>query len=216
LVPEGTGENVMQRCPVAVSLAFGLVVGVPAVAGAERLVLDPADTTVSFQLPATGHDVHGVFALDHGEVVFDPATGAAQGEISVTATGAETGNKKRDKAMHGKVLESATYPLFVFRPQRVEGALPATGSAEIKIHGTLTLHGQDHPLTLPATVERDGDRLHATTTFSVPYVEWGLHDPSFLFFRVAKVVDVTISADGRLSDAAADASADVSAARAAH
>jgi hypothetical protein len=41
--------------------------------------------------------------------------------------------------------------------------------------------------------------VEATTTFVVPYVEWGLHDPSMMVLRVAKTVGVTVQAKGTLS-----------------
>ena len=49
------------------------------------------------------------------------------------------------------------------------------------------------------TVEASGDELSAETAFEIPYVEWGMKDPSFLFLRVAKVVEVKVSATGSLS-----------------
>ena len=42
-------------------------------------------------------------------------------------------------------------------------------------------------------------RLDASGTFSVPYVEWGMKDPSKAFLRVGKAVDVTIDAKGALT-----------------
>ena len=175
----------------------------PAAAGERVLRLDPAATTVAFVLDATAHEVHGSFAFDRGEIRFDPATGRASGEISVHATGAETGSNKRDKTMHGKVLESETYPLFVFRATRIEGAVPDAGGADVTLHGSLSIHGAEHPFALPAHVEVNGDRVEATSEFAVPYVEWDMHDPSFLFLRVAKEVQVTVSARGSLLPAEA-------------
>ena len=66
----------------------------------------------------------------------------------------------------------------------------------LELSGTVSLHGDDHPLTMDVTVEIEGDRFSAESTFSIPYVEWGLRDPSVLFLRVAKAVDVTVKTQG--------------------
>jgi polyisoprenoid-binding protein YceI len=110
--------------------------------------------------------------------------------------------------MHKEVLLTERFPSIVFVPERLEGKIAASGTSEIELIGTVSLAGSPHPLTLPATVEIDGGRLSAETTFTVPYVEWGLEDPSILFLRVAKEVQVTIAASGSLQTPAAMASAD--------
>jgi polyisoprenoid-binding protein YceI len=171
----------------------------PGLAMERTVTLDPAATEISFELQATGHDVAGAFQLVAGELSFDPGTHAASGEIRIDATGADTGNKKRDKTMHHEVLESERYPLFVFRPDRLEGSLPESGTSELKLHGTVVMHGADHPLTLSATVTVEGTHVSAVTSFSVPYVEWGMKDPSWLFLRVAKEVEVTVNTEGELA-----------------
>jgi polyisoprenoid-binding protein YceI len=184
-------------------LASILILGASASAGAAERVLtfDPAATSISFHLDATGHDVEGSFALREGEIRFDTETGQATGILSVNAAGAGTGNQKRDKTMHAKVLESPTFPLFVFHAERVEGQLPQSGAAELKLHGRMEIHGGEHPLVMPAHVEIDGDRIKAMSQFAIPYVAWGMHDPSILFLRVAKQVDVTVTAEGQLTTA---------------
>jgi polyisoprenoid-binding protein YceI len=191
----------------ALVLATMLAAAPPARAAEQVLVLDPDTSEVTFDVQATGHDVHGHLFLDAGEVRFDPATGAASGRIEIDAARSESGNDSRDKTMRNKVLEVASYPLFVFVPERFEGELPESGKGEVSLVGTLTLHGADHPLTLPATVERDGGRVTATTHFQVPYVEWGMHNPSLLFLRVADEVAVTVTAQGELAPAAGRAAA---------
>jgi len=185
--------------PSMILLLLGLVLAAGTARGAEQVLsLDPEMTTVSFHLGATGHDVEGILHLDRGELRFDPETGTASGEITLDARRSETGSKSRDKTMHKKVLESEKFPFFVFRADRLEGTLAPQGSSEISLVGTLTLHGEDHPLTLPAKVEIDGDRVEASTTFPIPYVAWGLKDPSIILLSVAKQVEVTVKAHGTL------------------
>ncbi len=171
----------------------------PALGLEQVLDLEPQATEVTFTLEATGHDVAGTLYLHTGQIRFDAETGVAAGEVSIDARRADTGHKKRDKAMHKKVLDSEHHPLIVFKPERLEGEIAAEGASDVQLHGTVTLLGADHPLTLPTRVEIAGGVVTSRTTFAVPYVEWGLHDPSIFFLRVAKVVDVTIAATGKLT-----------------
>lgn len=183
--------------PTALAAAM-LVATVPGRAAEQVLELDPEATDVGFTLEATGHDVEGLLALSSGSIRFDSATGAASGEIVVDLASAASGNRSRDKTMHKKVLESAAYPIATFRPERLIGPLQADGVSDVALHGTLSLRGTDHAMELPANVAIEGDRMSAETSFPIPYVEWGLHDPSWMLLKVAKVVAVHIHAEGRL------------------
>jgi polyisoprenoid-binding protein YceI len=190
----------MRKTVLPAVLALGFALGGPAQA-AERIVhLDPEATRIGFDLAATGHDVHGLLLLQEGEIRFDPGTGMASGAIVVDARRADTGNKKRDKTMHGTVLESETFPLFRFTASRVGGTLVEDGTSKLEIQGTLSIHGTDHALVLPTTVEASNGRFEAVAKFSIPFVEWGMEDPSILFLRVAKTVDVTVETAGVLAD----------------
>ena len=179
--------------PILLGLAF------PLLAGEQTLTLDPEASQVTFVLKATGHDVRGNLFLQQGEIRFDPATGAATGEVKIDARRTETGSRRRDRKMHEKVLKSEEYPLIVFTAESMDGEVAATGASNIQLHGTVSLLGVEHPLTLAVDLEIEVERLRATTTFTVPYVEWGLQDPSFLFLRVGKVVEVTVSIEGILT-----------------
>ncbi len=165
---------------------------------AQVLALDPAASKVSFTLPATGHDVEGTFALKSGRITFDSQTGAASGEITIDLKGAQTGNESRDKTMHEDVLETAAHPVAVFRAEKIRGTVAPSGTSQVTLDGVLTFHGADHKLSLPAKVDVQGGRLKAETRFSIPFVEWGLKDPSIMFLRVEKAVQVKVSAEGRL------------------
>lgn len=165
------------------------------------LVLDPAASKVSFTLDATGHDVEGAMAVKSGRIVFDPATGSASGEIVLDLKSAKTGSDGRDEDMHEKVLETGKYPAATFRAEKVRGAVAPSGASQVTLDGTLSFHGSDHKMSLPAKIQVENGRARADTRLQIPYVQWGLHDPSLFVLRVAKVVDVTVHAVGTLEAA---------------
>jgi len=193
----------MKTAAVTAFAALAALAAPPTARAEEQVLeLDPAATLVHFTVGATGHDVHGTFHVTSGSVRFDPATGAASGEIRVDALSAETGNGSRDKTLRNDVLETARFPLFVFTPEQLAGALPESGAATVELRGTVQMHGASHSLALPAEVRREGDRITLAADFPVPYVEWGLHNPSFLFLRVDDVVQVHLEGQGSLAPAA--------------
>jgi len=157
--------------------------------------LPPESTTIAFTLKATMHTVHGTAVLEQADFNIDTETGAASGEAVVTAASADTQNKKRDKKMHAKVLVSAEHPLIVIRAERIEGPLVLEGASEITLVGTMEILGAEHPVRIPITVTIDGNTASVEATFQVPYVEWGLKDPSTFVLRVGKEVPVTVKAE---------------------
>ncbi len=169
-------------------------------AGADErtLVLRPERTSVTFVLKATGHEVHGVLPVRAASLRVDTDTGAAAGSVTLDARGARTGNSMRDREMHERVLETERFPVITFTPTRLEGALAPDRTSDVTLHGTVTLHGAEHALALPVKVRRAAQTIVAESTFDVPYVAWGLHDPSVLILRVAKVVSITVTVEGEL------------------
>lgn len=178
----------------------GLGASSPLLAAERVLRLDPAATHIDFFLGTPLHDVEGSFRLQSGEVRFDDEAGTASGEVVVALAGARTGNGSRDETMHQEVLESQKFPLASFRLERVEGRVPAAGRGDVKLVGTLDFHGAPHPMTVPASVTVEGERLTATAEMVIPFLDWGLHDPSLFLLKVQRQVKVTIRAAGQLGD----------------
>jgi polyisoprenoid-binding protein YceI len=156
--------------------------------------IDPAQTTVEFTLGATLHTVRGTFRLTRGSIRLDTASGKASGELVVDAASGESGNRDRDRDMHKKVLESERYPEIVFRLERVEGAVAPTGTSQVQVHGKFSIHGGEHELSAPVTVEAAGGQYIVTARFTAPYVKWGMKNPSKLLLRVSDKVQITIRA----------------------
>jgi polyisoprenoid-binding protein YceI len=162
------------------------------------LSLDPAQSKVHWTLGSTLHTVHGTFALKRGMLRLDPATGKASGEIVADATSGESGNDSRDKKMHKEILESARYSEVVFRPDRVEGKVAAAGASSVQVHGTFLLHGAEHELTVPVQAELTPDHWKGTGKFNVPYIRWGLKNPSNFMLKADPTVDVELEMKGGL------------------
>jgi polyisoprenoid-binding protein YceI len=157
-------------------------------------VVDPAQTKVEFTLSDTLHTVHGTFQLTSGTLTFDPATGKASGELLVDARSGDSGSKARDKRMHTNILESQKYPQIAFRPDRVDGKLALEGKSQVQLHGMFSIHGAEHEITVPALVEAAGSQYNVTATFPVPYVKWGMKNPSNLILRVGDTVEISVHA----------------------
>jgi polyisoprenoid-binding protein YceI len=164
---------------------------VPA-AGSMSLDLDPAKTTVQFTLHDVLHTVHGTFKLKRGSIQFDSDSGKASGEIVVDVTSGASGSDARDRRMHKEILESARYPEAIFTPDHVDGKVAPQGESQIDVHGDFKMHGADHELTLHVQVERMGGQYIASTHFVIPYVAWGMKNPSNFLLKVDKTADLDI------------------------
>jgi polyisoprenoid-binding protein YceI len=161
-----------------------------------KVTLDPAQTEIHWKLSGL-HTTRGTFKLKSGEFFFNPATGMAEGEILVDATTGESGNPARDKRMQEEVLESNRYPAVFFHPTQFKGAFKeGEGTQDLTGEGTFNIHGADHPIELPLKVQVAAGTVTATTHFTVPYVEWGMKNPSKFLFRVGKQVDIEVKAKG--------------------
>jgi len=169
-----------------------LLVCTPVMAQPALLKIDPAQTKVEFMVGSTLHTVHGTFALKRSTLRFDPATGKVEGEVAIDAASGESGNESRDKKMHQEILEGARYPEIVFRPDRVEGKLAPQGTSQVKLHGTFAIHGAEHEITVPVEVQAANGKYQATAHFEVPFVQWGMKNPSTFILRVDKIIAVTV------------------------
>jgi len=162
------------------------------------LELDPAKTRIEFTLAATLHTVHGTFALKSGTIHFNPSTGSASGVVVVDAASGDTQNKSRDHKMHREILESPRYPEITFIPTQLSGKVELQGDSSVQVDGIFKLHGTDHPMTLTLQVQAQGNSLTARTHIVIPYVAWGLRNPSTFLLHVSDTVEIDITAVGQV------------------
>lgn len=185
-----------SRWLIANLLAFLCCAAATAQSQELRLQFDPSKTTIAFTLGDILHTVHGSFQLKRGEVDYKLAAKSVTGNLTVDATSGQSGNHSRDRKMHTEILESARFPEISFHPDRVEGNVAPLGTSTIQVHGMFSIHGSDHELTIPVRVEAFPDHWIADTHFTVPYVKWGIKNPSTFVLRVSESVEIDVHASG--------------------
>lgn len=171
------------------------------IAQQQTFTADPASSTVAFALTGTGHEVHGAFHVQSGTIQFDRGGQKMSGTIVVSAASGDSGDKGRDKNMRKDVLDVEHFADVTFAPQSYQGVLAPSGDSTIQVTGVFTLHGTPHDLTVRMQVHIDGSNLTATGKFVIPYVKWGLKDPSVFILKVAKDVQIDLSLKGTIAPA---------------
>jgi len=195
----------LARHALRAAFVLAMSVGISTDASAQqlRLQFSPANTTVNFALGDLLHTVRGSFRLKQGTVEYNLSTATVTGALVIDASSGQSGNRIRDRKMHREILESARYSEITFRTDRIEGDVAPAGVSAIQVHGIFSLHGADHALTMPVRVQVFPDHWTAETHFTVPYVKWGIKNPSAFLLRVSESVEVTVHATGTNPFAAA-------------
>ena len=180
---------------LATSLSFAHAANAPH----EAFTINPSTSKIAFLLGGNLHHVEGTFKVQNGKVEFGPGPGAVSGSIVVSAASGNSGDKGRDRNMDKKVLQIMKFPEVTFAPKSYQGTLAPTGDSTIQVSGIFTLHGTPHNLTVPMHIHTAGSSMTATGSFNVPYVKWGLKNPSILFLKVAKVVGINLTLVGQVA-----------------
>jgi len=175
-----------------------VAVSIPSFAADYTLELTPEATKVHFTVADPLHTVRGAFNLQRGVIGFNPDTGHASGQVVVDVASGNSGSDARDSRMHANVLESKKFPEAVFAPRRIEGTLALQGASTVKLDGTLSIHGVAHEITAQVQATVTSYRIRATIAFDIPYVAWGMKDPSNFLLKVGKTVQMTIETAGLL------------------
>jgi polyisoprenoid-binding protein YceI len=182
-------------------LAFSLIVAPFALAQHQIFTVNPDASKVAFALGGNTHHVDGTFHVQSGSIGFDRGAQTISGSVVVAAGSGNSGDQGRDKNMNTNVLDVAHFAEISFVPKSYQGTVAAAGDSSIQVTGVFTLHGTPHDLTVPMQIHIDGTALTAKTHFQVPYVQWGLKDPSIFVLKVAKAVDIDLTLVGSLSPA---------------
>jgi polyisoprenoid-binding protein YceI len=128
--------------------AFALVAAT-AKAETHTFTIDPARTTVQFEIrhffgKVVGqfHDVHGTLRID----VDHPENSSVIAKCPSRTV--DTANRTRDSHLRSELFETDKFPEVIFRSEKVV----RTANDQADVTGDLTLHGVTHPIVLHVTL----------------------------------------------------------------
>jgi polyisoprenoid-binding protein YceI len=179
--------------------ALAVILAPVALAQQQTFVANPDASEVKMTLKTTHEVVNGTFHIQSGSLAFDRSAAKMSGSVVVLAGSGKTGNGSRDKKMNKDILEVEQHATVSFEPKSYAGAIAPSGDSTIQATGIFTLLGMPHEITISILVHLEGTTATAKAHFVVPYIQWGLRDPSFLFWKADKDVAIDLLLTGRLS-----------------
>ncbi len=180
-------------------VVVAVLVTLPVRAQHQTFAIDPDVSDVKMTLKTNHELVDGSFHLEPGSIVFDPSTTTISGTVIVAAASGKTGNDSRDKKMDKDILKVQQYATVSFSTKSYSGSIAPSGNSTIQVSGVLTLLGTPHDITVPMQVHIDGASCTAKAHFIIPYVQWGLKNPSFMIWKADNDVAIDLSLAGHLS-----------------
>jgi polyisoprenoid-binding protein YceI len=180
-------------------LALAVILAPAALAQPQTFAVNPDVSKVMMMLKTTHEVVNGAFHIQSGSLEFDRSADKMSGSVVVLAGSGKTGNGSRDKKMNKEILQVEQHATVSFEPKSYAGVIAPSGDSTIQVTGIFTLLGTPHEITIPILVHLEDTTATAKAHFAVPYIQWGLKDPSFLFWKADHDVAIELFLTGRLS-----------------
>ena len=181
-------------------LALAVILAPAALAQHQTFAVNPDASEVKMRLNTTHEVVNGTFHIQSGSIEFDRSAARMSGSVAVLAGSGKTGNDSRDKKMNKDILKVDQYRTVSFAPKTYTGTIAPSGDSTIQVSGVFTLLGNPHDLTIPMQIHMDGSKATARAQFVVPYVQWGLKNPSFMFWKAENDVAINLKLVGKISN----------------
>jgi hypothetical protein len=189
------GDDAMKSFAV---VALALTFAPAALAQHQTFALNPDASEVKIKLNTTHEVVNGTFHIQSGSINFDRTASHISGIVIVAAGSGKTGNDSRDKKMNKDILKVDQFATVSFAPKTYTGTIAASGDSTIQVSGVFTLLGTAHDLTISMQIHIDGFKATAKGQFVVPYVQWGLKNPSFLIWKAENDVAIDLTLIGNI------------------
>ena len=181
-------------------LALAVILAPAALAQHQTFAVNPDASEVKMRLNTTHEVVNGTFHIQSGSIEFDRSAARMSGSVAVLAGSGKTGNDSRDKKMNKDILKVDQYTTVSFTPRTYTGTIAPSGDSTIQVSGVFTLLDHPHNLTIPIQIRMDESKATARAQFAVPYVQWGLKNPSFMFWKAENDVAIDLNLVGQVSN----------------
>lgn len=176
---------------------FALAALLPLTSGAalaDTWTVNPAKSTLGFEVKQAEGSVSGHFVSWQADIDFDPAEPEKAKISAQIETGtAETGNAQYDDMLtQPDYFNSSTAGMATFETKSVK----EVSEGEYEAEGTLTIKGIEQPVTLDFHLEIDGDTAHATGKATLQRTQYEIGksvDTSTLADAVTVTLDLTAS-----------------------
>lgn len=181
------------------ALLGAAIVLAPLPALAQEWEVDPSHSNILFSVEHFGFaDIKGVFRDFEADVTFDPEDlGATEASVTIDAASIDTFWEARDEHIKsGDMFDVENFPEITF----VSTDVTVTGDATAELTGDLTLHGETHPVTFEAVLNKidenpfDSEKRNAGFTIT-GVVDRSLFGVDYAAPMVATEIPVTINVE---------------------
>jgi polyisoprenoid-binding protein YceI len=156
-----------------------------------------AESFVRYEASRPGEVWLGKAPIDQLILKLDPDhLQSAQVTITIHSGSFNSGNILRDTNARRTVFDSQEFPEISFSSQRVistSNRLLEGTEQELRLVGTLLLHGLRKPLEITVVVFREGQSLDVSGSFSIKLSDYGMSRPSLFGVLVDDRVAITFS-----------------------
>lgn len=157
-----------------------------------RLWVEGSSTVRGYECKATRID--GTIVADPAGAVAELQNAVKRVEISIPVAVLDCGNGQMNDHMR-KALKSDKAPLIRYRLSSHEVAARGENEGTVKMSGALSIAGQEKPVSVDATVAREGGALRVKGSRRLQMTEFGVKPPT-LMMGTLKVHDpVTVHFD---------------------
>jgi polyisoprenoid-binding protein YceI len=178
---------------LAVAVVAGWAAG-PVSGQTVRGTIDSTASIIHYTGTAPLHDWTGTSRRVDGRFVLVPnRPDSSRAVIRVPVASFDSGNDRRDRGMRD-VTEADTYPFVTFRGTDVAPAIWGRGAAGYRgtwaVTGTLTFHGQTHPVADTVRVDVMSDSVRIRAQFPVSLTQFGVERPGFMGLTVGDTIRI--------------------------